>query len=231
MSRKQTPSGFTIVELSIAMGFVSMLLLAVAMLTIYISGVYSKGITLKQVNQAGVSIADDVRRTVGASVPFVVDPSSPATRYVINGDEGGRLCAGGQSYIWRFANASGNVNTYSTAGEGEPSLVKVADPSGGFCRVPYPRVPRDRANELLNAADRNLALYEFTVSSPSNVSLSTSQALYTINFKIGTNSDDLIDPASGECKPPSESQGGDEYCAVNNFSIVVRAGSEAGGGS
>lgn len=230
---------FTIVELSLAMGFVSALLLAVAMLTIYISGVYNKGITLKQVNQASLAIADDLRRTIGTTSPFDItraDGSESGNYRQLgpDGSDGGRLCTGNYTYVWRIAGSTDDTNKYSTTGETEPSFVKVRDPEGGLCDYTsgtLSQIPRDASNELLNSADRSLAVYEFNVTQGTDSLGFTNEGLYFINFTIGTDTDDLVNLATNECKPPAEVDAkADEYCAVNRFSIVVRAGSAKGGG-
>ena len=62
MIRARRTKGFTIVELSLAMTFVSMLLLAIAMTAIQAGSLYNKGLVLESVNQAGRDIGDMLRR-------------------------------------------------------------------------------------------------------------------------------------------------------------------------
>lgn len=87
--------GFTLIELMLAMTFVSALLLAIAMTVIQISNVYTRGLTLKEVNQAGRTISTELKRGISQSAPFAV----PGPKYVVQ-PWGGRLCVGQYSYIW-----------------------------------------------------------------------------------------------------------------------------------
>lgn len=224
--------GFTIIELVLAMGFISLLLLAIAMLTIYISTIYNQGITLREVNQTGLAISEDVQRTLGVATPFVIDPLKDSSHYKFTAG-GGRLCVGSHSYAWNYLATEDDIppmNAYSSGnGEDKPSFVKVVDPDNSLCRHPEESINRDDANELLSVGDRNLVMYDFTISSPLDISLSSGQALYAIDFTIGTKGSDLVNATNKTCRPPSESERSREFCAVNQFSIIVRAGSEAGG--
>lgn len=62
MSRKhhKQEQGFTLVELSLSMAFIAMLLLGIALLTIQISAIYNKGLTMRSVNESGRLIAKDM---------------------------------------------------------------------------------------------------------------------------------------------------------------------------
>src|SRR5687768_8731757 len=103
--------GFTLIELMLAMTFISVLLVAIAMTTIQISNIYTKGITLREVDQAGRTLSNELQRNISASVPFDVTPKkddSPATedsKYVVRNEDGGRLCLGKYSYLWNFGKA------------------------------------------------------------------------------------------------------------------------------
>ena len=65
---KHKRRGFTIAELSLALGFVGILLMTVAALTIFISGVYQKGLTIKAVNTSGEALVDEFTRSIQAAV-------------------------------------------------------------------------------------------------------------------------------------------------------------------
>lgn len=225
-------NGFTIIELMLAMGFISLLMLAIAMLTIHISTIYNQGITLREVNQAGIAVSEDLQRTISSASPFIVDEADESSRY-INKPGGGRLCVGNHTYVWNYlGEIEGTpptpLNKY-TAGNSTPiSFAKVIDPDHSLCRDLTENINQADASELLFSGDRNLVLYEFSVKSP-DLTVSSSQALYSVDFTLGTSGTDIVDAANKICKPPSESDQSREYCAVNKFSIIVRAGSEAGG--
>ena len=89
--------GFTIIELALAMSFVSMLLIAVAMTVIQISNIYNRGITLKSVNQVGRVVGSEFKNSIAQKSYFELDGA-----HYITDTDGGRLCTGQYSYIWNY---------------------------------------------------------------------------------------------------------------------------------
>src|SRR3954468_13520221 len=131
--------GFTLIELMLAMTFIAMLLVAIALTTIQISNIYNKGITLREVNQAGRSVSDELQRTISSATPFDVTPKgsgdiAPASRYITSAG-GGRMCLGNYTYAWNYGKAlvggSGApaiLNKYSGADSGTAvRFVRVTD--------------------------------------------------------------------------------------------------------
>ena len=226
---QQSNTGFTIVELMLAMTFISLLLMGIALTTIQISNIYNKGITLREVNQVGRSISEDVNKTISQTNPFNID-GGPNTDY-ISSDAGGRLCAGNYTYVWNLAEtlrstSPGTVtgyNKYISPNTEQIRLVKVNDPGGSLCRNPESDIDSSKSVELLNSSDRNLAIHKFAVVKSTEDTL-TNQALYAMNIIIGTNDDSQLDTSNNVCKPPSDGAGNEDYCSVNEFNIVVRAG-------
>src|SRR5690242_17663820 len=129
---KRRETGFTIVELMLAMTFIAALLVAIAMTTVQISHIYNKGLTLREVNQAGRAVSEELQRSIGSSVPFNVDSASPASRYIVR-PGGGRLCLGRYSYAWNYGAAlrgGGGPAIYNSYDDGSPvRFAKVNDPS------------------------------------------------------------------------------------------------------
>lgn len=62
--------GFTIIETMLAMLFIGIMMVAIAVLVRNVSETYSKGITIKNVNEASRAIIDDLERTISASPTF-----------------------------------------------------------------------------------------------------------------------------------------------------------------
>lgn len=231
-------SGFTLVELMLAMTFISVLLVAIAMTTIQISNIYNKGITLREVNQAGRSLSVDLQRSIAASTPFDVTPQvddSPDTadsKYVVR-DGGGRLCLGGYTYAWNFGSAlvggQGAPAVLNEFEDGQPvRFVKVADPQGELCVDPEASIARPDAVDLISSGDRNLAIHEFSITKTAE-DAGISQALYAISMTIGTNDQAQLTTNDASCRPPADEVGAEEYCAVNQFDIIARAGNRSGG--
>jgi type II secretory pathway pseudopilin PulG len=236
VNRSQT--GFTLIELMLAMTFIAILLIAIAMTTIQISNIYNKGITLREVNQAGRSLSDEFQRGVASSVPFDVTPKvddSPATatsKYVVR-DGGGRLCLGSYSYAWNYGKAiaggAGAPAVYNKYNDGSVvRFAKVADASGSLCSDPTLAVSRNDATDLLSTGDRDLVVHALTVTKTIEDS-SAGQSLYAISFVLGTNDRAQLTTNDASCRPPSDNVGDENYCSVNQFDVIARAGNAAGG--
>lgn len=231
-------NGFTLIELMLAMTFISILLMAIAMTTIRIGEIYDKGITLREVNQSGRSISNEFQRSISSSAPFGVTPKvddsddTANSQYVVR-EGGGRLCLGQYSYAWNYgealaggADASLIFNRYEN---GQPvNFAKISDASSALCSDIEANIERDDATEMLTSGDRQLALQSFDITQGAHDPM-TGQAIYAVTMFIGTNDREQLTTSGGSCQPPSEGVGAEDYCAVNRFDLIVRAGNQAGG--
>jgi len=66
-ARESVKNGFTLIELTLAIAFVSILLVTVSLITQEIVKLYRKGYTIKTVNQVGRDIIDDLTSSVTSS--------------------------------------------------------------------------------------------------------------------------------------------------------------------
>jgi len=218
--------GFTLIELMLAMSFIAVLLLAIAMTVIQISNIYNRGLTLKDVNQAGRSLTNELQRSIAISPPFAIDYPASDSKY-INTPTGGRLCVGQYSYIWNYGKSLlDNTANNKYFGESIATIrfVKVPDSSGGYCTAPNSPIVVAGAVELLDVGDLSLAIHGFHITTESTASDSnTKQSLYYISFIIGTNEAAALN-ANTTCKPPGSAGSNENYCSVNQFDIVVRTG-------
>lgn len=243
-------SGFTLIELMLAMAFVGMLLLAIAVTSMHIMNTYTKGITIREVNQAGRTITEDVQRSIATSIPFSVEPvktggSSDTTdsMYVERAGRGGRLCTGTYTYAWNYGPAlvegSDRYNRYddeeSQVTRESIRFVKVTDMGGILCMNPSLAIQRALAKELLAAGDRDLAIQDTVTVAAGSRDDASNQALYAITLVIGTNdraedreARSRLGVSSTTCLPPSEGSGFEDFCAINQFSIIARAGNRSG---
>jgi prepilin-type N-terminal cleavage/methylation domain-containing protein len=230
--------GFTLIELMLAMTFISILLVAIAMTTIQITNIYNKGITLREVNQAGRAVSDDLQRSISATIPFDVTPknASPATadsKYVKR-DGGGRLCIGRYTYVWNYGDSIAGVNGAPTLfnkydDNSTVRFAKVSDPSASLCDDPRLSIKRSDAAEMLTSGDRDLVVHSFDVTrNPPDGTIG--QAIYAISVVIGTNDTQQLVTNNTSCKAPADATGDQNYCSVNQFDIIARAGNKAGGG-
>jgi len=124
--------GFTLIELMLSMAFVSILLISIAMLSIQLSNQYSRGLTLKEVTQAGTEASNDIKRTMAQAQ---ISTTGVRLKQVLNG--GWALCTGSYTYI---ANSPGNLEANNAnvirVGEGankSPArLARARDLGGAF---------------------------------------------------------------------------------------------------
>lgn len=234
-------TGFTLIELMLSMAFVGILIVAIAMTTIHIMVTYTKGLTVREVNQAGRIISEDVQRTIASTAPFTVSPartgmpSDPTDgKYVVK-PGGGRLCTGTYTYAWNYGKEINLDNTaketaYNKYRNGDKTairFVKVDDFGGALCADLTRDIEKAHTKDLLGAGDRNLAIQEFTISS-STIDNPSGQALYAIDLVISTNDLVQINSADDTCLPPSQGSGFEQFCAINKFNIIARAGNRSG---
>ena len=97
---KKMPSGFTLVELSFSMIFIALLMISMTMTIIQIINTYNRGLLMKEVNQVGRTVTDQMQRTISSSTPSstvnIVKFTNPSNSSEVTG---GRLCLGNYSYI------------------------------------------------------------------------------------------------------------------------------------
>lgn len=60
--------GFTIVELSLSLIFVAIILITIAMLVIYVTTTYQKGLSIRGISSGGKNLIDEFDRSISASV-------------------------------------------------------------------------------------------------------------------------------------------------------------------
>jgi type II secretory pathway pseudopilin PulG len=234
MNHAAKQQGFTIIELVLAMAFISALLLAIAMTIIQIGTIYNRGMTLKEVNQTARSMTDELNRGLAAS-----DVASLATIYAPT-PTGGRLCLGQYSYIWNYAASYGNSQRaqYVNAARNETGpirFVRVPDTSRKYCQVQtgspqylhIQNADTDSAVELLKAGDRALSIHQFTLRLATNgADPATGQQLYNLSFTIGTGNVSALTADQSACLPPNSPNSDFAYCNVQKFDLVVRAGNK-----
>lgn len=231
MSRLCNKKGFTIIELTLAMTFLSVLLVMITMMVIRVGDIYNRGLTIKDVNQAGRVIIRDLQQTISQSRSFSVDVDADdnGLNYVKR-DFGGRLCTGQYSYIWNYAEritdnttpTIGNANLDKSIPDGKMMrFIRVPDSTAQYCSSPTSQIDTSSVQDLLGVDDLTLALYDFSISR-SAFDSKTGQGLYYISFTVGTDSAAAVDKES--CTPDSNLD--TSYCSINQFNMVVRAGNE-----
>lgn len=214
--------GFTMIEMALAMVFVALLLLAIATTSIRMSHMYVRGVTLAAVNEAGQAVMKDIKRSITDSSMQNFD----VTNHFNSGSStsAGRLCLGTYSYVWNNGSAfdTGSLQKYTGAGATAFRLVKVSDTSKSQCSG-APNLQKSTSTELLPDASRNLAVQKLSIE-PLSSDVASHQSLYRVTMVLGTNERSALNTTDLSCRPPNDDQNNFEYCAVNTFSMIVRAG-------
>lgn len=237
--------GFTLIELMLAMTFVSILLLAIAMTVIQMGNTYNRGMALKEVNQASRAISDDMQRAVSEAVAFEARADgADTTDYVTvkNGSVvvGGRLCLGSYSYLWNLAKAVEGNNSWlahlstSSGAAGETiRFVKVPDPGRQYCaknegvliRKNILYADTSAVVDLLETGDFTMGIQGMRlVTTSSAFDESTGQRLYYLTYTLGTGPTSAMNATQTACLPPSDPNANLSACNVQQFAIVLRAG-------
>jgi Tfp pilus assembly protein FimT len=226
MMYRNKQRGFTIVELMLAMTFLTMLMLAIAMIAIQIGSIYVKGLTLREVNQTGQQISSDLRKTLSQSI-------NKAT--TVGDETGGRLCVDNVVYAWNYGEYLGETigvfNVRQGAAESESTnvrLMKFEKVDGtDYCATQddglYPQLP-EAAKELLGSGNTNIALHDFTITDNA-VEGDSSQTVYVLSILIGTKeTGEIQDNDSGACVESNDLES--DLCAINRFNFTARSGNK-----
>lgn len=233
MRQKPFNPGFTVVELMLAIGFISVLLLSVAMVAIQAGKMYNRGIVMRTVNQSGRTISDSLRRDfLQSSATKIVRSNNPVILVREGGEvRSGRICLGQYSYVWNGASAIDNPEV-RTSGSGVVrsggqaiNLARVVDENATLCQETSGTYPSEidpvRVTHLLRpitGADVAIAVHHFTAERV--VTTDQSESLYKLSFTLGTSA--VAELQDNTCRPPDDDQANFTFCAINNFEMIVR---------
>lgn len=228
--------GFTLIELMLAMAFVSILLLAIAMTAIQAGRLYNRGLVLSSINQMGRSISDTIRRD------FLQSAYNPGYQAITvsEGDfSSGRFCTGKYSYLWNSpevldraaeARTSTNGAIVRLSDNSLVNFIRVVDNTGSLCQTAvdgsYPmQIAADSGVTTLlrgqsNDSDVVLSIHSLSIKPLTNEQ--TREGLYQISFTIGTSALSEINTTDQTCRPPSDDEQNVDFCAINNFDMIVR---------
>ncbi len=243
MNKKCIQKGFTIVETTMAVAFFSILLISILMLAMKAGSMSVKGDTNKAVNQAGRDISDALRRDfLSADMGSIITDAVDKATSVSGGgeyDSSGRICIGEVAYVWNLPGMLGRydkdskTNGVITVGSGSSAsaahLVRVPNGKASCIKtssgVYSTSITDTAATDLLKGAGRDYALYRFSATP---LAQDGTRGMYHITFTIGTYDASAItkDTAGGyeQCKPNTEESADFDYCAVNEFDMIVRVG-------
>ena len=234
--------GFTLVELMLAMAFVSALLLAIAMTTIQAGNTYNKGMALKDINQSARAVSDDLRRTVSeAGAVSLSENDYVVTASTDPAESGrvlsGRLCLGNYSYLWNTTDGMERSDAIKGVDGSPLTLVKVPDASKAYCAraattnaliAGIREEDASSAVTLVKAGDHLLTVTSFSADTEKTLfDPATGQRLFSIEYGIGTGRPSSMNEDRTACLVPGDEGADPIYCNVQHFSTVVRTGGGA----
>ena len=128
---KRQKSGFTLVELSFAITFITTLLLIFALLTNNIINSYKKGLVIRSVNSTGRDLIDDIKSSISSAPSATVE--SLCSIFEDKSDEKNwkTQCKNDNASLLRYVSFSDN---FTLKGNTEKSDIKV---SAVFCTGSY----------------------------------------------------------------------------------------------
>lgn len=243
MLSRASKKGFTLIELMLAMAFISALLVMIAMVSIQAGRIYNTGLTLRSVNQSGRTISDTIRRDFIRSDQRLVSVASGGSGSVIELKESGvvksgRFCLGNYSYLWNSPNvldgAAGSSGVVIDT-TGKPiNFVRVADEDGLLCEnsgggyitnLTSGGFDDSKITRLLktqtDGEDVVLSIHDLSIVPVAEVA-DSSIGIFEVDFKVGTSRMSEIDTVNQSCRPPADSESNTEFCAINQFNMMVR---------
>lgn len=237
---KSAPQGgFTLIELVLVVAFLGSLMLLISASIIQSINIYNKGTAIKQINQAGRTLIEDINRlsSSGADIELM-DNGRAGCLYI------GFAGTGGRAYLWNSVEA-GSGSTAAAIGAdrwkiggNEISLVQSVNEAdtSDYCYLP------DSASSTLSSSDmtpvltRQVRILSVDITEPTG----GDTGLKKIAFWIGTSDNS----ASGSDEVPGmrpttamegtsrvwRCQGGSigSFCAVSKFETIIYTPNEGG---
>lgn len=238
--QRRREAGFTLIELMLAMTFISILLLAIALTAIQVGKMYNRGITLRTINSTGRYISDVIRRDFLQTDRRLVSGSESSSVITISEGAGegrrssGRFCLGSYSYAWNVPpqKEDAPINAAVLVGPDDKPInfVRVVDEGASLCQAVSGRYPSKlndatKITHLLKQQDDTkqvvLAIHSLDAA-PATWSENSGEGLYKISFVVGTSRLEEINTTNQTCKPPADDQSNTEFCAINKFEMIVR---------
>lgn len=228
---RSSQQGFTLVELTLAVAFLGALVLLSSAIILQTINIYNKGVAIKQINQAGRALAEDISRLTSRGSEVEIADHGLA----------GYLCVKEsnlwQSYTWNTIQRGDGTTPAATISDAarrqytvssQPiSLVRSNDNVDGlpYCELPQGSnvdIPAANVTQMLNSQVRILSV---------DIVPSNDPALRKIAFWIGTydstgavpNMTPEYVPAAGVEPAFWRCRGGGlgDFCAVSKFETVI----------
>lgn len=219
--KKVYQSGFTIIELSLAMTMLSVLLIIILLSILNITSTYNRGLTLKRVNQSGRTISTELQTNLRKSTPSGSDDVTASNiKFRSNPpfSRGGeevltRLCTSHDSFVWNvYGDGGAKTNEKYEDGSEVFGMIRISDPNGTMCDPNPPIVAPKKSDS------KNLLGDELVMRQPVKLEVGSSGRLVRFTFTIST-PDDNGSIVNGACQG---GKGGD-FCGLNTFVVTSYA--------
>jgi prepilin-type N-terminal cleavage/methylation domain-containing protein len=208
--------GFTLIELSMALLFISFIMLLLISTLLSMMRTYNKGVWLSQINQAGRQINADI----SGQARFSSKPNYQK--------DNNRLCVGGVSYIWNTNDQIEDgsfINWYSGEGATQPGqtslrLVRVIDSNGRLCSSGgLAEMPNRNSSDVTSLLGSGVAIQEFTVNSSVHESLFGVQAVFSTEGDVKP----VLHDGRWQCVEADGtfSASNSQFCAFIDLNLVV----------
>ncbi len=218
LNRKSQQKGFTIVELMIATGIFSLILLVVLTAIIQVGRMYYKGITISKTDQAARSIIDRVSQEIQFS-PAGTNPLLHQT--ASNGFH--VRCIGSMRFFYvvnsqNVMGRSGLVGDDSAAGSDLCVSAAAMQAASGTGPGGEPTLNIGSSSNQRDLLPNNMRILKFDVSRPNPTA-----NLYNVTVRVAYGDTDLLNQTEAGI-PNSFCRGatiGTQFCAVSEFNVTV----------
>lgn len=200
MTYNEKENGFTLVELMLAMGFIAFMLLFMVSAILQVTRMYVKGMAIRQINQTGRLVVEDVSSSLRNGSGF---------KYVKNSN---RVCVGNMSYVW---NKNGEVINKFSGETATTSLrfVSVQDVGGSLCEGgASDDVSKANSTDMTGP---DITVLDFTITTDSTQPLATLSLILSTAGSNVANGPGQPTPTGYAC--PADNQ----FCALGDFSTTV----------
>lgn len=208
--------GFTLIELLLAMAFFGSVLIIATLLLTQTLNIYNKGMTVKQMNQVGRTLMEDISRvgSSGESVNMGTDTNGNVNCISIDGT----------IYLWNIADTSGSgpvANNgyiqpeyrYSDAGNAPVNFVKLTNQEN-TCSSLGSSISKASASNVVGDTVR---VYDMNIETIPNSRLVSVRMLLGTFDTVGSDYNLINNAGNFECKPG----GVGNFCAKAEFKTVL----------
>lgn len=207
-SRSNGSKGFTLTELMLAMAFLAFIMLFVVVVLIQTIAVYNKGMAMRQINQAGRQIGDDIARQMRFANLKTVNDRSASHK---------RLCIGAVTYVWNIGDET--TNKYQSSNR-LLHLIRITDPTQTYCNDPTRDIVNDSSTvtELIGSQAVVLGM---SVNSQADANYNLTPGLIDISLVISSTGPNQPRMISDHWQCFDADGQPNEFCAFGEFNNTV----------